>query len=314
MPKRGNDEREWEDGFAADAAGGILAVADGASDGIFSKLWVDLLLESFVRQPVALDDPAAVEPWIQERRRQWFEAIRYPEQRWSIQLKIDRSCGASTFLGLRLDPAPPGGDPPDEAIGWTAWVVGDICLFHIRDGGLVASFPIAASADFNTTPQLYQSKAMRPTPRAVVTRGELRPDDLLVFATDATAQRLLAEVESGTPPGLGPVLGPGPGDVAAGDRGDPRPERDRQRRLHPGGAPAPGSGLRRTRRDEPDPAGESRRSYSTRPKLPEPNRPSSHRSSPPNSSPRRRPIPPRRPMPRPRRAGRTTVPTIRRTS
>jgi hypothetical protein len=203
MPKRGNDEREWEDGFAADAAGGIVAVADGASDGIFSKLWVDMLLDSFVRQPVALDDPAAVEPWIQERRRQWFEAIRYPEQRWSIQLKIDRSCGASTFLALRLEPAPPGGDPPDEAIGWTAWVVGDICLFHIRDGELVASFPIAASADFNTTPQLYQSKAMRPTPRAVVTRGELRSGDLLVFATDATAQRLLAEVESGTPPDWG---------------------------------------------------------------------------------------------------------------
>ena len=207
-------------------------------------------------QPVALDDPAAVEPWIQERRREWFEAIRYPEQRWSIQMKIDRSCGAATFLGFRLDPAPPDGDSPDGAIGWTAWAVGDICLFHIRDGQLIASFPIGASADFNTTPQLYQSKAMRPTPQAVVTRGELRPDDLLVFATDATAQRLLAEVEAGTPPGLGPVLGPGPGGVAAGDRGDPRPERDRQRRLHPGGAPAPGPG-RRTRRDEPEPAGES---------------------------------------------------------
>ncbi len=44
---------------------------------------------------------------------------------------------------------------------------------------------------------------MRPTPRAVVTRGELRPGDLLAFATDATAQRLLAEVESGTPPDWG---------------------------------------------------------------------------------------------------------------
>ena len=122
MPKRGNDEREWEDGFAADAAGGILAVADGAGDGIFSKLWADLLLSSFVAQPVALDDPAAVEPWIQERRREWFEAIRYPEQRWSIQMKIDRSCGAATFFGFRLDPAPadggfPGGSDRLDGLG-----------------------------------------------------------------------------------------------------------------------------------------------------------------------------------------------------
>ena len=141
MPKRGNGEKEWEDGFATDPAGGVLAVADGAGDGIFSKLWVDLLLKSFLEEPVPLDDLAAVEPWIQERRRAWFEAIRYPEQRWSIQRKIDQSCGAATFLGFRLDAAPPDGDPPDSAMGWTAWAVGDICLFHLRAGRLIAAFP-----------------------------------------------------------------------------------------------------------------------------------------------------------------------------
>jgi hypothetical protein len=88
-------------------------------------------------------------------------------------------------------------------MGWTAWAVGDICLFHIRDGRLIASFPISASVEFNVTPQLYQSKAMRPTPQATLARGELQPDDLMVFATDALAQRLLAEAESGTPPDWG---------------------------------------------------------------------------------------------------------------
>jgi hypothetical protein len=214
MPKRGNAEKEWEDGFAVDEAGGVVAVADGAGDGIFSKLWVDLLLESFLARPIPLDDPTAVEPWIQERRRAWFEAIRYREQRWSIQRKIDHSCGAATFLGFRLDP-PPGegagegtgegddGGAPPLATGWTAWAVGDICLFHVRSGRLIAAFPIAASADFNVTPSLYQSKAMRPTPAAVMTRGELQGGDLILFATDALAQRLLAEVESDAPPDWG---------------------------------------------------------------------------------------------------------------
>ncbi len=68
---------------------------------------------------------------------------------------------------------------------------------------MIAAFPIGASADFNVTPLLYQSKAMRPTPPAAVTRGDLLPDDLLVFATDAMAQRLLVEIESGTPPDWG---------------------------------------------------------------------------------------------------------------
>ena len=202
-PKRGNDDKEWEDGFAMDAVDGVLAVADGAGDGIFSKLWADLLLKSFLAAPIPLDDLAAVEPWIQDQRRAWFEAVRYPEQRWSIQARIDRSCGAATFMGFRLEPIPEDGDAPASATGWTAWAVGDICLFHVRDGHLIASFPMGASADFNLTPQLYQSKAMRPTPQGVTTKGELRLDDLIVFATDAVAQRLLAEVESGTPPDWG---------------------------------------------------------------------------------------------------------------
>ncbi len=33
-----------------------------------------------------------------------------------------------------------------------------------------------------------------------MTRGDVRPDDQIVLATDAVAQRLLAEVETGTPP------------------------------------------------------------------------------------------------------------------
>jgi hypothetical protein len=202
-PKGGNDEKEWEDGYAASAARGVVALADGAGDGIFSKLWADMLLESFVAQPIALDDAAVVEPWIEAKRRAWFEAIRYPEQRWSIQMKIDRSCGAATFVALALDAGTDKGDGSEAPTGWTAWAVGDACLFHVRGGGLTASFPVARSSEFGTTPQLYQSKPLRPTPLAVVTRGELGPDDQIVLATDAVAQRLLAEVESGTPPDWG---------------------------------------------------------------------------------------------------------------
>src|SRR5262249_39384831 len=118
--------------------------------------------------------------------------------------RVDQSCGAATFLGFRLDP-PPGDEdsglgPEPRATGWTAWAVGDVCLFHVRDGEMLASFPVAKSSDFGYTPLLYQSKPLRPTPMAVVARGELLPGDLLVFATDALAQSLLASVEAGEPP------------------------------------------------------------------------------------------------------------------
>lgn len=196
-PKRGNTESQWEDGYAFAPEAGLVAVADGAGDGIFSKLWAELLLESYVAHPVALDDAGAVEAWIAERRRAWVARVDYPRQRWSIQLRLDQTCGAATFLGLEIGAGPEG---PDDATSWTASAVGDVCLFHLRGGQLVDSFPVARAADFGTTPDIFQSKPMRPMPAGVVRRGILLPDDLLVIATDAVAQCLLAAVEAGNPP------------------------------------------------------------------------------------------------------------------
>lgn len=196
MPKRGNAEKEWEDGFAFDAAAGVVAVADGAGDGIFSKLWAELLLNSYVACPVPLEDPDAVGAWIACCRREWVTRVDYPRQRWSVQLRLDQSCGAATFLGIQIDEIPDAaGDVP-----WSAGAVGDVCLFHVRNNHAIAWFPIASSADFGTTPTIFQSKPMRPMPVGVITRGKLRPGELLLVATDALAQRLLMDVEADTAP------------------------------------------------------------------------------------------------------------------
>ena len=199
-PKRGNTEAQWEDGYAFDPPAGVIAVADGAGSGIFSKLWADLLLESYLARPVALDNPDAVGPWINERRNAWATRVDYPRQRWSVQLRLDQTCGAATFLGLAIGAGPEG---PEDATPWEAGAVGDVCLFHVREGRLVDSFPIARAADFSATPSIFQSKAMRSMPSGVVRRGAILPGDLLVVATDALAQSLLTEIEAGVPPDWG---------------------------------------------------------------------------------------------------------------
>ena len=199
-PKRGNTEAQWEDGYAFDPPAGVIAVADGAGSGIFSKLWAELLLESYLARPVALDNPDAVGPWINERRNAWATRVNYPGQRWSVQLRLDQTCGAATFLGLAIGAGPEGSE---GATPWEAGAVGDVCLFHVREGHLVDSFPIARAADFSASPALFQSKAMRPMPSGVVRRGGIVPGDLLVVATDALAQSLLTEVEAGIPPDWG---------------------------------------------------------------------------------------------------------------
>jgi hypothetical protein len=203
-PKRGNTEDEWEDGFGFDPGTGVLALADGASDGVFTKLWVHRLVDSYVARPFPLDDLTLVEPWIREQQQVWYKAIDYPSLRWSLQKKVDMSCGAATFLAFLLDPPSMDrgheqGSEPD-AVGWMVWAVGDVCIFHVREGRLLTVFPIERSRDFGFSPVVYQSKPLRKTPVAAVRRGELLPRDLMVFATDALAQHLLASVEAGDMP------------------------------------------------------------------------------------------------------------------
>jgi hypothetical protein len=205
VPKRGNTVEEFEDGFDIDAVGGSLALADGAGDGVFTKSWVLQLLSSFRDRPVALNDMDAVFEWINGQRRAWFEAIDYPSLRLSLQRKVDRSCASATFLAFRLDQDGVADSNADAGagVGWTAWAVGDVCLFHVRGGDLIAWFPVTQSADFGTTPELYQSRPLRSIPEAGELRGEILPDDLLVFATDAQACALLGAVEAGEPPDWG---------------------------------------------------------------------------------------------------------------
>lgn len=194
-PKRGNSEDEWEDGYLARPGEGLLALADGAGDGVFTRQWVRQLLDGYCRQPFPLDDSAAVASWIAEERRGWLEAIDYPSLRWSLQMKVDRSCAAATFLGFQIEPT-----DSEKGVGWSAWAVGDVCLFQVREGGLMSWFPVGNSSEFGMTPELYQSKAIRPLPSAATLQGELLPEDLLFFATDALACRLLSATEQGEPP------------------------------------------------------------------------------------------------------------------
>ncbi|MFD3774765.1 hypothetical protein [Streptomyces sp. NPDC058612] len=87
---------------------------------------------------------------------------------------------------------------------WHAFALGDSCLFHLRDGQLITSFPIADADGFGITPQLLGSRnrdAALITERASTATGELRTDDELLLATDALAAWLLShpEIDSGGP-------------------------------------------------------------------------------------------------------------------
>lgn len=211
LQKAGNAPPENEDAWAHGSVSGDgmlhAAVADGATESLFSGLWARLLSESFARGEVAdAQGLLAVLPGLQ---RQWHEHVSAKPLPWYAEEKL-REGAFATLLGVRLQ-LPTEGGPGT----WEALAVGDSCLFQLRRGGLVRAFPLEQSAAFGSTPFLLSTHAhqnARVGPQVRGASGDLRDGDTLLLMTDALACGFLAEHERGHVPWT--VL---PESLAAGD-------------------------------------------------------------------------------------------------
>jgi hypothetical protein len=190
--KMGNSDAEWEDAFAIDDNSGIVCVSDGASEGIFARIWARQLVDRFVADRPDLTKPDAVAGWLRGCRVAWNKQIDYPNLRWSQQSKVDSTGAAATLIGLRVWPSP--GRPGEYE--WESAAVGDSCLFRLLGDEILATFPLVSSRQFALGPGLVRSKPEFPT-RPVFARGTCRAGDAFILATDAVAQVLFEALEAG---------------------------------------------------------------------------------------------------------------------
>jgi hypothetical protein len=182
LPKHGNTADEYEDAFAADAAAGRFAVADGASESSFAGLWARLLVEGFVR-------PAP--DWLEASRRAWAEGVDGQPLPWYAEAKRDEGA-FSTLLGLVVG-----------AGRWRALAVGDTCLFQVRQDKLIEAFPVTRPDDFDNRPRLIGSRPQPGAPRQELhaeARGQCQAGDRLLLMTDALAHWFLRRHEAGGRP------------------------------------------------------------------------------------------------------------------
>jgi hypothetical protein len=196
LPKSGNSAEECEDVRAVDEGRRLAALSDGAGSGIFSRLWAELLTRSLLDERPALGDPAALARWLGTCRERWLAAINFPSLRYTQQLRVRNAGAGATLLTLQLTRHAAAAD----AVSWTAWAVGDTCLFWVRDNRLLATFPAARAADFGLRTPLLQTTADRPVITPLLARGMGKLGDLFLLSTDATAQLLLARCERGAEP------------------------------------------------------------------------------------------------------------------
>ena len=195
-PKSGNSVEEYEDAWALrqtrTPVGIRVAVADGATESSFAKLWAVLLAESWVRS--ALTGPeffAGLEP----ARRLWRQRLAGRPLPWFASEKAKQGAFAA-FLGVEIDA---------RKHRWTALAVGDCCLLQVDNVGkamrVVVSFPLQESSQFTMSPYLIGSRSEGESlsDRIHTSQGSLRDGDMLLLATDAMAAWLLKRHEAGRP-------------------------------------------------------------------------------------------------------------------
>jgi hypothetical protein len=187
-PKQGHTDAEYEDAAAGNPELGRFAIADGATESAFAGDWARCLVTSYTE--VTASD-ASVHDWFDQARRRFQTLWQNRPLPWYLEEQI-REGAHATFLGVQLVPHVSG------SWDWHALAVGDCCLFHLRDGVLLQSFPLQVSTEFHQLPALIDSKWER-LPAHRQTWGQAKTGDVLLLASDALAQWMLVRHEQNQP-------------------------------------------------------------------------------------------------------------------
>jgi hypothetical protein len=182
VPKGGADAADYEDAAALESDDWPVcaAVADGATESVFARAWAKRLVRGLTDQTVTSAE--AFGDRLREWQAEWQAHVseRAADRPWYVAAKAAEGAFAAV-LGLSL-----------HADGrWRAVAVGDCCLFHVRDGALVQSWPFASPDAFTNRPALVPSRSDPAVPLPETTSGSWHPNDRFVLATDAGAAWLL---------------------------------------------------------------------------------------------------------------------------
>lgn len=196
--KRGNAEREWEDGFALDETRLRFAVSDGASTSAKAAQWAATLTDGFLSDSFDAHDELVLEQWIARRCGEFAERFvevlddEVDTGNW-LQHAASTKHGFATFVGAEFREL--GGS--DVTCRWVG--VGDACIFHTRDGRLLAAGPTSDGGGFGLHPDLISSNPEHGRQAVdAAFRGEVsvRPGDTVLLVTDALAEWALKTAPS----------------------------------------------------------------------------------------------------------------------
>ena len=158
----------YQDASCVDAQRHVAAIADGVSSSLFSGPWAAILAEAVVADNPDPGDRQAFGAWLGRQRARWAAGIDTGGLAWFQKAKLP--LGAfSTLLCARVCEVDDARAGAFGGYRLTAFALGDSCLFQVRGGELVRSFPLQTSAQFDANPVVLGSV-------------DLKRDHLLEFA------------------------------------------------------------------------------------------------------------------------------------
>lgn len=178
--KLGNDDNDNEDALFFDLTKNKFAIADGATTGMYSKKWANMLVKSFVNSEKELfEDPSIFDEIVTIAQTEWQNTIPWNTLKWPYDVKAKEG-SFSTLLGLNLK--------PDAGYQWNAISVGDSCLFKIKNGQITDFFPLQNSSEFNYSPHLICSISDSYKSHIKTMSGILGKGESLLMATDSVSK------------------------------------------------------------------------------------------------------------------------------
>jgi hypothetical protein len=200
IPKLGNNIEENDDSYFPLSPLDVnsdyfcFALADGATESPLSKQWANYLTNSICSNPQNPDLNVIISEW-QKKRRDYLTNAGNPKQWW--EEIINSSPSFSTLLYLFIN------NQGEQSGEFTAFAVGDTCLFQIRENKLILKFPIETPNDFGNRPFLISSDFSINSKLDDFKKeqiGNWQRRDQFYLMTDALAQWFLSMTEKNLSP------------------------------------------------------------------------------------------------------------------
>ncbi len=192
----------YQDACCVDTEHHIAAVADGVSSALFSGPWAAILAEAVVADSPNPSNAEEFGVWLERQRARWAASIDTSSLAWHQKAKLPGGA-FSTLLYARVCAVDEARTGAFGGYRLAAFALGDSCLFQIRGGELVRSFPLETSGQFEVDPIVLGSVDLgRDHLLQFAILDEMcYPGDELVLCTDAVAEWAVRCYEHGEPPG-----------------------------------------------------------------------------------------------------------------